>query len=57
MGSCGRRVRLTHGPCRCLQIDMKTGHKVDKDLCGGVCESKDQKQRTYQVYTDGDKIQ
>lgn len=40
-----------------LQIDLRTGHRVETDLCGGICESKDQKQRVYQVYTDGDKIQ
>ena len=39
------------------QIDMRTGQKVDTDLCGKTCGSTDQKQRTYQVFTDGDKVQ
>ncbi len=40
-----------------LQIDMRTGRRVETDLCGGACTSADQKQRIYQVFSDGDKIQ
>ena len=35
---------------------MSSGCKVDSDLCGNVCASADQKQRTYAVTGDGEFI-
>lgn len=43
-------------PAHRYRIDIATGHKVDTDLCGKSCSSKDQKQRLYPVHTDGEFI-
>ena len=43
-------------PAHRYRIDMATGHKIDKDLCGNSCSSEDQKQRLYPVNTDGEFI-
>ena len=39
-------------PAHRYRIDLSDGHKVDTDLDGHVCASKDQKQRLYKAYCD-----
>ena len=43
-------------PAHRYRIDIATGHKVDRDLCGNSCTSQDQKQRVYQVHCDDEFI-
>eukprot|EP00887_Chlorella_sp_A99_P007594 scaffold28.g7594.t1 len=39
-------------PLHRYRISLESGCKVDRDLCGGICHSPDQKQRTYAVHCD-----
>lgn len=43
-------------PAHRYRIDIATGHKVDRDLCGKSCSSADQKQRLYRVHCDDEFI-
>ncbi|GAB4817452.1 hypothetical protein N2152v2_004498 [Parachlorella kessleri] len=52
----GRAPEFGEGQ-KVVKIDMRTGHRIETDLCGGACSSSDQKQRIYQVFSDGDKVQ
>jgi nitrite reductase/ring-hydroxylating ferredoxin subunit len=43
-------------PAHRYRIDISTGRKVDRDLCGKTCSSADQKQRLYRVHCDDEFI-